>query len=106
MMRQGSAGKAMSDGSAAMVKKRGDRPGVELTEGAIRVSWKGRVRTILPAPKPTDAEEEADFFVDLDDVVCWDPPNDEIEIEMNELQRILEEIDETFERMGLTVAYE
>lgn len=89
-----------------MGKKRGDRPEVELTEGAIRVSWKGRVRTILPTAKPPDAEDEADFFVDLDDIVCWDAPNDETEIEMHELQRILEAIDETFDRMGLVVAYD
>jgi hypothetical protein len=89
-----------------MVKKRGDKPEVELTEGAIRVSWRGRVRTILPAAKPPDSEDDADFFVDLDDIVCWDPPDDEIEIEMNELQRILEAIDETFDRMGLAIAYE
>ena len=89
-----------------MSKKRGDKPEVALTEGAIRVTWKGRVRTILPSAKPPDSEDEADFFVDLDDIVCWDPPDDEIEIEMHELQRILESIDEAFERMGLVVAYE
>jgi hypothetical protein len=89
-----------------MTRKRGDKPEVALTEGAIRVSWKGKVRTILPCPKPPDAEDEADFFVDLDDIVCWDAPDDDTEIEMHELQRILEAIDETFERMGLTVAYE
>jgi hypothetical protein len=89
-----------------MTRKRGDRPEVALTEGAIRVSWKGKVRTILPSPKPPDAEDEADFFVDLDDIVCWDAPDDEIEIEMHELQRILEAIDEAFDRMGLVVAYD
>jgi hypothetical protein len=89
-----------------MARKRGDRPEVALTEGAIRVSWKGKVRTILPSPKPPDSEDEADFFVDLDDIVCWDAPDDEIEIEMHELQRILEAIDEAFDRMGLVVAYD
>ena len=89
-----------------MTRKRGDRPEVALTEGAIRVSWKGKVRTILPSAKPPDAEDEADFFVDLDDIVCWDPPDDDAEIEMDELQRILEAIDEAFDRMGLVVSYE
>jgi len=88
-----------------MTRKRGDRPEVALTEGAIRVSWKGRVRTIMPSAKPPDAEDEADFFVDLDDIVCWDAPDEDIEIEMDELQRILEAIDEAFERMGLVVSY-
>jgi hypothetical protein len=89
-----------------MTKRRGDKPEVELTEGAIRVVWRGRTRTILPAPAPTNAEEAADFTVALDDLVCWDPPDDDTEIEMNELQVILEAIDEAFDRLGLDVAYE
>jgi hypothetical protein len=89
-----------------MTKKRGDRPEVELTEGAIRVVWRGRTRTILPAPAPTNAEDAADFTVSLDELVCWDPPDDETEIAMTELQRILEAIDEAFDRLGLSVAYE
>ena len=89
-----------------MTRKRGDKPEVELTEGAIRVVWRGRTRTILPAPAPTNAEDAADFTVSLDDLVCWDPPDDETEIEMTELQIILEAIDEAFDRLGLDVAYE
>ncbi|WP_298352620.1 Imm74 family immunity protein [Rhodoblastus sp.] len=42
----------------------------------------------------------------LDDLVCWDPPDDGTEIEMRELQKILEAIDDAFERLGLDVAYE
>jgi hypothetical protein len=90
----------------SMIRKRGDKPEVELTEGAIRVIWRGRTRTILPAPAPTNAEDAADFTVSLDDLVCWDPPNDETEIEMTELQKILEAIDDAFDRLGLSVAYE
>jgi hypothetical protein len=89
-----------------MSRKRGDKPEVELTEGAIRVIWRGRTRTILPAPPPTNAEEAADFTVSLDELVCWDAPDDEIEIAMAELQQILEAIDDAFERLGLDVAYE
>jgi hypothetical protein len=89
-----------------MTRKRGDKPEVELTEGAIRVVWRGRTRTILPAPAPPNAEDAADFTVSLDDLVCWDPPDDETEIEMTELQIILEAIDEAFDRLGLDVAYE
>ena len=89
-----------------MSKKRGDKPEVELTEGAIRVVWRGRIRTILPAPPPPNAEEAADFTVSLDDLVCWDPPDDETEIEMTELQKILEAIDDAFDKLGLDVAYE
>ncbi len=89
-----------------MGRKRGDKPEIELTEGAIRVIWRERIRTILPAPAPTNAEEAPDFTVALDDLVCWDPPNDETEIAMTELQIILEAIDEAFEKLGLSVEYE
>jgi hypothetical protein len=89
-----------------MSRKRGDKPEVELTEGAIRVIWRGRTRTILPAPPPINAEEAADFTVSLDELVCWDAPDDETEIAMAELQQILEAIDDAFERLGLDVAYE
>lgn len=89
-----------------MGRTRGDRPEVELTEGGIRVTWRGRVRTILPAPPPPGSDEAADFIVILDDLVCWDPPHDETEIEMHELQKIFEAIDDAFDRLGLDVAYE
>ena len=89
-----------------MSKKRGDKPEVELTEGAIRVVWRGRTRTILPSSPPPNAEEAADFTVNLDDLMCWDAPDDESEIEMAELQIILEAIDDAFDRLGLSVAYE
>lgn len=89
-----------------MTRKRGDKPEVELTEGALRVHWRGRTRTILPAPAPPDAEEAPDFVVLLDDLVCWDAPDQEREIEMKELQSILEAIDEAFDRLGLAVDFE
>jgi hypothetical protein len=89
-----------------MNRKSGDRPEVELTEGAVRVLWRGRTRTILSAPSPPSAEETADFIVALDDLVCWDPPYEEKEIEMKELQIILEAIDDTFDKLGLEVAFE
>ncbi len=89
-----------------MSRKVADRPQVELTEGAIRVVFGGRMRTILPSPLPPDVEEGADFVVDLDDLVCWDPPHDETEIGMRELQKILEAIDEAFDRLGLCVVYQ
>jgi hypothetical protein len=89
-----------------MSKKRGDKPEVELTEGALRVRWRGRVRTILPAQAPPDAEEAADFIILLDDLVCWDSPDQEVEIEMSELQAILEAIDALFDGLGLDVVFE
>ena len=89
-----------------MTKKRAGKPVVELTEGAIRVSWRDRTRTILPMAGPPGAEEAADFTINLDDIVCWDPPDQEIEIEMTELQVILEAIDEACDRLGLSVEYE
>jgi len=89
-----------------MTKKRAGKPVVELTEGAIRVSWRDRTRTIVPMAGPPGVEEAPDFTINLDDIVCWDPPDQEIEIEMTELQVILEAIDEACDRLGLSVEYE
>jgi hypothetical protein len=89
-----------------MTKRRADRPLVELTEGAIRVSWRGKTRTIVSSAAPPNAEEAPDFTVSLDDVTFWDPPDDSVEIEMPALQAILEAIDEAFDRLGLSIEYE
>lgn len=88
------------------MSRKGERPRVELTEGAIRVHFHGRVRTITPSAAPPGAEEAADFVVHLDDLVYWDPPDEEIEIEMDDLQKMFEAMDEAFERLGLSLTYE
>lgn len=86
--------------------KRESEPLITLTEGSIRVRWGERILTILPAPTPIDMEDPADFTVDLDRILSWDAPHDEIEIEINELQKILRAIEEEFDELGLTVAFD
>ena len=51
-------------------------------------------------------EDPADFTVDLDRILSWDAPHDEIEIEIKELQKILQAIEEEFEKLGLVVAFD
>ena len=80
------------------------KPHITLTEGSIRVQWGERILTILPAPAPLRTEVPADFTVDLDAILTWDAPLDEIEIE--ELQTIAKAIEDEFERLGLAVAFE
>lgn len=86
--------------------RRGSAIEVEITEGAIRVRSHGRVLTIANAPLPADFNEEADFLVRLDDIENWDPPHEDASIEIAELQRILEAIEQQAEKHGLIVAFE
>ncbi len=79
---------------------------VEITEGAIRVRNLDRVLTIVPATPPTDAEENADFFVALDEIECWDPPHEEAAIEIDELQKIVEAIEDQVEKHGLSIVFD
>lgn len=79
---------------------------VEITEGAIRVRCGDRVLTLPNTPSPTDADETADFFVRLDEIENWDPPNDDVPIDIVELQKILEAIEAQVEKHGLTVDFE
>jgi hypothetical protein len=86
--------------------RRGSAIEVEITEGAIRVRSADRVLTLLNASPPCDAEETCDFFVRLDEIDYWDPPNEEIPIDIVELQKILEAIEAQVEKHGLTVEFE
>ena len=81
-------------------------PKITLTEGAIRVAWAGRVLTILPAAALPDVEDPADFVIDMDQILTWDPPHDSDEIDVAELQAITEAIEAEFEKLGLIVAFE
>jgi hypothetical protein len=81
-------------------------PRITLTEGSIRVHWGARVLTILPASTAPNTEDPADFTVDLDGILTWDAPHDEIEIEVTELQKIAKAIEEEFEKLGLVVEFE
>jgi len=60
----------------------------------------------LPTSLPPNTEDPADFTIDLDSILTWDAPHDEIEIEVEELQKITTAIEEEFERLGLVVEFE
>jgi len=81
-------------------------PRITLTEGSIRVHWGEKILTILPASTPPNTEDPADFTIDLDSILTWDAPHDEIEIEVEELQKIATAIEEEFEKLGLVVEFE
>jgi hypothetical protein len=81
---------------------------VKLTEGSIRVHVRDRVLTIFPVAGANSGPEAdgADFVVDLDEILCWDPPHQSVEIEVAELLEILKAIEDEFERLGLVVEFD
>jgi len=86
--------------------RRGSTIDVEITEGAIRVRSHECVLTIVVTPPPADLEEDADFYIELDEIEFWEPPHDETAIEIDELQKILEAIEEQVEKHGLSVVFD
>jgi hypothetical protein len=86
--------------------RRGSAIEVEITEGAIRVRRADRILTLPNASPPEDADDAADFFVRLDEIEHWDPPNEDVLIDIVELQKILEAIEAQVEKHGLTVEFE
>lgn len=79
---------------------------VEITEGAIRIRSAGRVLTIANAPPPPDIEDDIDFYIMLDEIGHWDPPDEDQEIDVSELQKILEAIERQVEKHGLNIVFE
>ncbi len=79
---------------------------VEVTEGAIRVSRGGKTLTIPAAPPDAESEEDADFVVRLDDLDHWDPPDDETLIDIEELHKILDAVEQQLEKHGLSVDFD
>jgi hypothetical protein len=79
---------------------------IELTEGAIRVLHRGHTLTIVNSAPPLDMEDPADFFIRLDEIEHWDAPHEEVAIDIVELQKILDAIEEELERRGLSVTFE
>lgn len=86
--------------------KKSAEPQITLTEGSIRVQWGPRTVTILPLASPANTEDPPDFIVDLDSILNWDAPHDEIEIEVEELQKIVQAIEEEFDTLGLVVEFD
>lgn len=79
---------------------------VEITEAAIRVRSGARVLTLSNILPPAGLDEDADFYILLDDIEHWDPPHDEDEIDIDELQKILDAIENQIEKHGLSVVFE
>ena len=86
--------------------RRGSAIDVEITEGAIRVRSGARVLTIAVVPPPADLEDDADFYIEMDEIESWDPPHEETAIEIDELQKILEAIEEQVAKHGLSVVFD
>jgi hypothetical protein len=79
---------------------------VELTEGAIRVH-KGAFTLTIHAEAP-DAEsgEDTDFVVRLDEIDFWDAPDDDQEVDIEDLQKILDAVEDALAKHGLTVDFD
>jgi hypothetical protein len=79
---------------------------VELTEGAFRISSGDKRLTIFAIKDLPDQEHPADFLIRLDEVLTWDPPHEDHDVSIDDLQRIAAGITEECERRGLSVAFE
>lgn len=79
---------------------------VELTEGAFRVSSGEKRLTIRTVKDLADQEHPADFVIRLDEVLMWDPPHENQEVSIDDLQKIAAGVAEECERRGLSVAFE
>lgn len=79
---------------------------VEMTEGAIRVRQDGRTLTIHTEAPDGDSGEETDFVVRLDEIDHWDEPNQDKEIDIVELQKILDAVEKELAKHGLTVDFD
>jgi hypothetical protein len=79
---------------------------VELTEGAFRATFGPKCLTIFPAADLPGAAAPADFIIRLDEILTWDPPHEDSEVEVEDLQKIAAGISAECERRGLIVAFE
>ncbi len=86
--------------------RRGGGIEVEIGERAFHVRAWGRALTIPFAPAPEDAEEEADVVVNLDEIERWDPPEEQREVELEELAKLLDAIERECDKRRLVVAFE
>lgn len=79
---------------------------VALTEGAFRVSSGDKRLTIFAVKDLPEQQHPADFVIRLDEVLTWDPPHEDQDVSIDDLQKIAAEITEECERHGLSVAFE
>ena len=76
---------------------------IAMTAQALRVGWRARTLTIVNAARPGD---DSNFVVRLDEIEAWDAPNDDEAVEIEELQRICEAIEDYAESEGVNLAFE
>ncbi len=86
--------------------RRGPALKVEITEGAIRVTSRGRSLTLRPSAPPPDADEAPDFIIRLDDIEFWDAPDAAEEIAIEEISAICEAIEKECDAHGLSVEFD
>ncbi|MFY9655439.1 MAG: Imm74 family immunity protein [Methylocystis sp.] len=86
--------------------RRGGSIEVDVGDHAFRVRAFGRLLTVPFISAPEDGEDEADVLVGLDEIEHWDPPHEAIQIELEELAKILDAIEGECERRRLAVAFE
>jgi len=79
---------------------------VELTEGAFRVTCGAKSLTIFAAADLPGAAAPVDSVIRLDEILNWDPPHEDSEVETEDLQKIAAGVTAECERRGLTVAFE
>lgn len=79
---------------------------VEMTEGAIRVRHSGRTLTIRAEAPDEESGDDTDFVVRLDEIEHWDAPDHDKEIDIVELQKILEAVEQELAKHGLTVDFD
>ncbi len=79
---------------------------VEMTEGAIRVYQDGRTLTIHAEAPDAESGEDTDFVVRLDEIDAWDAPDQDKEIDIDDLQRILDAVEKELAKHGLTVDFD
>lgn len=86
--------------------RRGPAIAIEITEGAVRVRHGGRTLTLTPEAAPPNADGAPDFVLPLDDMIYWDPPDDQEEIDIDLMPAILAAIERECERHGLSVEFD
>lgn len=82
--------------------KRRRGPEVVWNDEGLRVTRQGKCLTIRVGP----ATDEADVLIELDDITHWDPPDEETEISIDDLNEILAAIEAEADERGLSVAFE
>ena len=79
---------------------------VEMTEGAIRVRQSGRTLTIHTEAPDDKSGAETDFVVRLEELDHWDAPDQDKEIDILDLQKILDAVEKELAKHGLSIDFD